>query len=604
MNHDPLQEQSSTHASVWLIGSVVVALGGGFLAGWIHRHGVLEREATRERARQTEVADQERRDARIAAARSCASALDDAWAWKLRRRHAPLLTRALARAAGVADASDPTRTKGEVVKEAVERLHELVAGLPPLPELAAELDDWALLEREQRDVDAAAPLLELARALDPEARRTELRGLFAASNGGRLRELAAAPTAPGDPPATLALLLKALAGAGLSDVAIRLGERGVATHPDDYSLRILLADLEFERGPPAAATARGHYEVALALRPTAGRAWAHLGWLLADQAGDPNAAATLMEVATRRIPNEPVAAALLYVHGVTSARARHFAEARQTFAHALDLDPRCALARAGIGDTFIDRGEYQDLVIAPPSTEVEDSTTPPDPARSEQAWSSLLDQAREAYEESLRLFDTAEARDGLAAVHWTQGDLQLAGEELDEAVRRHPDDATLRSHLAASLMQRGASSEAMAQLREAVRLDEWNAGAQNDYAWELANSGDLHVRRPGQALEHARRACELESGNAWYRNTLGVALYRTGDYEQCVAELTAASELPRGGGPFDHYFLAMALHQLGDEAAARDHYSQGVQQTNEGDAELERARTEAFTVLGLERGDK
>jgi tetratricopeptide (TPR) repeat protein len=603
MNHDPMQDLSPPHAGVWLVGSVVVALGGGFLAGWIHRHGILEREAALERGRNDELAAKQRQADRLAAAQTCARALDDAWAWRLRRRHPAIVTRALCRAAGVADASDPTRTKGEVLREAVEALKAQVAGLPPVPELAAELDDWALLEREQKDADAAGPLQELARMVDPDPRRTELRALASAANGGRLRELAAAPPAlpaSTDPPETLALLIKALAGEGLADVATRLGERSVADHPDVFELRVLLADLLFDQGPPAAERARLHYEVALALRPASARAAAHLGWLLTDQAGEGRAAIDLMEVATRRHPTD---AALSWIRAATLARARHFAEARQHFQQALEIDPRCALAQAGIGDTFIARGDNQDLRIEPPP-ELEDNGTPPDPARSEQAWNVLLDQAKAAYEESLRLFDTAEGRDGLASVLFTQGDFELASNELEEAVRRHPDDAILRGHLGGTFLMRNRSLEALQQFREAVRIDEWDAAAQNDYAWELCNGAEPRLRRPGQALEHARRACELDGGNAWYRNTLGVACFRAGDFEQCVVELTAACSLPGGGGALDHFFLAMASHELGDTAAAREHYALALAGMNPADREMERVRVEASTLLGLEGSDR
>lgn len=607
MNHDPTHDASPAHAGVWLVGAVVVALGGGFLAGWFHRHGILEREASLERSRNDELAAKQKLADRLAAAQACARALDDAWAWRLRRRHPAIVTRALCRAAGVADAADPTRSKGEVLHEAIAALEAKVAGLPPVPELAAQLDDWAALEREQKDADAAGPLQELASAVDPDPRRSELRALASAANGGRLRELAAPPPAPPPaqpdstmPPETQALLVKALAGAGLADLATRLGERSVADHPDVFELRVLLADLLFDQGPPAAERARLHYEVALALRPASARAAAHLGWLLTDQAGEGRAAIDLMEAATRRHPTD---AALAWIRAATLARARHFAEARQHFQHALEIDPRCALAQAGIGDTFIARGDNQDLRIEPPP-ELEDNGTPPDPARSEQAWNALLDQAKSAYEQSLRLFDSAEGRDGLASVLFTQGDFESAVSELEEAVRRHPDDTSLRGHLGGTLLLRGRSLEALQQFREAVRIDEWDANAQNDYAWELCNGAEPRLRRPGQALDHARRACELDGGNASFRNTLGVACFRAGEYEQCVVELTAACSLPGGGGALDQFFLAMACHELGDAAAAREHYALALADMSLGDREMERVRAEAGALLGLEESDR
>src|SRR5262245_31303494 len=114
MNHDPTHDVTPPHAAVWLVGAVVVALGGGFLAGWTHRHGEL---AALERSRGEEQRVRDKQAERLLAARARARALDDAWAWRLRRKHAAIVTRALCRASGVADASDPTRSKTEVIRE-------------------------------------------------------------------------------------------------------------------------------------------------------------------------------------------------------------------------------------------------------------------------------------------------------------------------------------------------------------------------------------------------------------------------------------------------------------------------------------------------------
>jgi tetratricopeptide (TPR) repeat protein len=594
-------DAAPSRTGVWLVGVVVVALGGGFLAGWVRRHGDLEREAAAARVRADEAAEAERRVARAAEIESkLAPALDDAWAWKLRRRHDSWIARALARAAGVDDAADPARRDDEVLNEAVERLEERVAGLATLPALAAALDDWACMEHSLLHADGARKLSALALAIDPDPRRAELRDLLTASSAGRLRELVDAADVRRDPAPTLALLMKTLAVTGLADLAVRVGERAVEQRPDDFPLRIALADLLSERGPARRADARRHYHAALALRPSSARTWAHLGWLLSDRPEDDAAAVALTEVATRRVPFD---AATLYVRGVALARARHDGEARMVFAQALAADPRCAPAQAALGDAFIGRDVLDPIWTAPPFTWKEDANGGSG-RREEQAWRDQLDLAKEAYEQSLRLFDTPEGRDGLAAVLWAQGDDAGAAALLEEAVRRHPADSALRGHLATTLLWSGRRPDALAQWREAVRLDEWNAAPRIEYARQLANGEDVRLRRPGQAVEHARRAAEVDPEEAEAHRTLGIALYRVGEWGACILEIEAAMRIDRRESVLDDCFLAMAKQQLGDGGAARELLAQADAQDAPRGGEEERARAEAGELLGLPRSGR
>ena len=77
-----------------------------------------------------------------------------------------------------------------------------------------------------------------------------------------------------------------------------------------------------------------------------------------------------------------------------------------------------------------------------------------------------------------------------------------------------------------------------------------------------------------QALRYAEAACRLEPGNGNHLNTLGVAQYRAGRYQEALATLTRSdqikSKVPNGSpAPSDLAFLAMAQHRLGKKAEAR-----------------------------------
>ncbi len=538
--HAEVGRQDGRFAPTVAIVALAAAVAG-FFAGREHEH-----DAERDRRSAREL---ERREVDLAAAarRDRELAVDRALALRLRRRHLDHVDLALRRAL------DP-----------VESIVD--------PELVPLLDEWALLRRERRDVAGASGLFARARALDPDADRGRVRDAIAADDVVALRSLATSPAAAAWTAQSLELLGRALAAVEADEAADRLLERATERHPADFGLHLALADLLFQGGPPAAARAWTHYAAALALRPGSLRTASRLGWLLADQAAEPSVAIAELDAASRRSPDEPV---VVYVHGAALFRARFLEEARQKLRNALDLAQSpahgspvvAALALAALGEISLDQQEF--------------------------------DRAERACRRSLEFADTPDARDVLGGALFLGGRRDDALAFMDESVRRCPDDALLRDHFAGSLVQVGRFQEAMAHLKEAVGLDEWLAEVQNDYAWELVNSGDPALRRPGQAVAHTQRACEMEPTNSWYRNTLGVAWYRLGDFEQCAAELESASEMPRGGGPYDLFFLAMAKQQLGLRADALQLFARATALMPADNDELVRVRAEAMALLGV-----
>ena len=91
----------------------------------------------------------------------------------------------------------------------------------------------------------------------------------------------------------------------------------------------------------------------------------------------------------------------------------------------------------------------------------------------------------------------------------------------------------------------------------------------NDLAWLLLNHPDPDSRDPVLARALASRVVEKCSDSGVYWNTLGVAYYRTGDFETAVTTLNRAIALGCGGNSFDHVFLAMAHARLGNREESR-----------------------------------
>jgi tetratricopeptide (TPR) repeat protein len=169
-----------------------------------------------------------------------------------------------------------------------------------------------------------------------------------------------------------------------------------------------------------------------------------------------------------------------------------------------------------------------------------------------------------------------------------------------ERIRLNPEEPVLRGHFINELRGRGLYKELEGEYREAIRLQPDDPVPHNDLAWLLATCPDLELRDPQQAVAHAQKAVELapDQGNHW--NTLGVALYRNGDWQAAIEALMKCAR--QGGSSCDFFFLAMAHGKLNEKEKARSWYDQAVASMDKNEPqneELKRFRVEAAAMLGL-----
>lgn len=108
----------------------------------------------------------------------------------------------------------------------------------------------------------------------------------------------------------------------------------------------------------------------------------------------------------------------------------------------------------------------------------------------------------------------------------------------------------------------------LAERLDRALADGGNARLLADAAWDVVKRPHRPAELVALATDAARRACELEPANGAYLNTLGAALYRSGDYDAALATLQRSDEL-NNGHPADVAFLAMARWQQGQREAAR-----------------------------------
>ncbi len=163
---------------------------------------------------------------------------------------------------------------------------------------------------------------------------------------------------------------------------------------------------------------------------------------------------------------------------------------------------------------------------------------------------------------------------------------------------------TVYSSATVALMKAGQPERAKELGRKLLdQVTPKTTGSLNDVAWFLATVEVPAHRDPALAIELAKKAVQSNPRSRSYRNTLGVARYRAGDWKQAIADLKESVALGHGGDSFDGFFLSMAYWKLGASDEAQKWYDLAVhwmdrnQPKNE---ELRRFRAEAAGLLQIE----
>jgi WD40 repeat protein len=139
-------------------------------------------------------------------------------------------------------------------------------------------------------------------------------------------------------------------------------------------------------------------------------------------------------------------------------------------------------------------------------------------------------------------------------------------------VQTHLGQLLLKDEVVAHIRAETAMAEPLreAALQVAARAIE-DAGALNNAAWEIAVSKNQAREKYDRALRYAQAACRQAPDDPICLNTLGVAQYRAGKYQEAIVTLTKSDRLnptPQAPYPGDLAFLAMAQHRLGQKAVA------------------------------------
>jgi WD40 repeat protein/tetratricopeptide (TPR) repeat protein len=222
-------------------------------------------------------------------------------------------------------------------------------------------------------------------------------------------------------------------------------------------------------------------------------------------------------------------------------------------------------------------------------------------------WLRVRRVLREFWDQATQLFD-ATLPDAQAYIQRAQRferlqQWKLAAADLDQAIQRSPKDSYLYEARAVDYLRLNEYARASADLQRALELDADRPETCNNLAW-ICLTGPRELRDPTKALSLAQRAVESRPGERTFRNTLGVAYYRLGQFAKAVETLEANVKFDYPLIGFDWLFLAMSHQRMGQSERARSEFDRAVrwrlaqgQLDPSFDADFQAFRTEAGSVL-------
>ncbi len=148
----------------------------------------------------------------------------------------------------------------------------------------------------------------------------------------------------------------------------------------------------------------------------------------------------------------------------------------------------------------------------------------------------------------------------------------------------------------------GKRELALADFQKSIEIDPNHFTAYNNSAWYLVTGREPSNSDLELGVKHARRAVELAPTVATPWNTLGVALYYSGQWQEAIESLQKSIELKSSAIAFDYMFLAMAHWKLNQPEEARKWYDQAIktmENDKSNDEELLRFRDEAIKLLTI-----
>jgi tetratricopeptide (TPR) repeat protein len=138
----------------------------------------------------------------------------------------------------------------------------------------------------------------------------------------------------------------------------------------------------------------------------------------------------------------------------------------------------------------------------------------------------------------------ATAHGGRGVAYASKGDYDQALADFTEAIRLAPAVAALYNNRGAVHASRGDYDKAIADYEKAISIDPKYVSAYRDLAWLQATCPDARYRNGKQAVENARKACDLSDWRDWSDLAILAAAYaESGNFDEAIKWQNEAIEL-------------------------------------------------------------
>jgi len=238
------------------------------------------------------------------------------------------------------------------------------------------------------------------------------------------------------------------------------------------------------------------------------------------------------------------------------AQAAHWRNAETLWTHTLACTRDNWLAHINLGDDLLNHGRADEAMVQFQAA----LQIHPNSAQAHNNLGSILAQKDEA-NEAVAHFQTALriqpenclAHANLARVLFYQlGRADEAMAQCQRALEIRPGLAPAHLILGDILLQKGQDAGALAQYQQAQQAEPDSPPILNDLSWILATSPDANLRNGEQAVQYAKRACDLTKDNvAAFVNGEAAAYAEAGRYDEAVAAAQLACALASKGGQLD-----------------------------------------------------
>jgi serine/threonine protein kinase/Flp pilus assembly protein TadD len=379
------------------------------------------------------------------------------------------------------------------------------------PHLLAALDDWASLlaiAREEEARQEARHLLAIARHVEPETSRNQLREMVLNRDYTAIEQLVRSMKPEELPKATLVLVGRQVArwtqtSGKASGAMLEFLRRAQRRFPAEFWINNQLAFALTRAQPPRLEEAIGFYRAAVALRPQSPGAHLNLGIVLNDT-GDTDGAIAEHRAAIR-LRNDYAEA-----HNNLGVALKSKGDTDQAIAEyhqAIGLKNNYADPHINLGKLLLEQGD--------------------------------VDGAIAQFRTAIRLkSDVAEFHCNLGNALHRSGNLEAAGQACRAALKINPEYAPAYNGLGCVLSKKGDWEGAIREFQAALQLDPKNLDAHRNLGNGLSMTGDRE-----RAIREWRAALQINSEDPQSHANLGAALGAKGELDEAIAELRRAVAL-------------------------------------------------------------